>query len=451
MVPVATADLKHASSNVKGVPAPRRRRFDAAKVPVMAPEVLSISSIVAAASRLDNAAIRRFLVLDRLGAAAGVLLVIIGNGLFIKSGELWLVIPAIAVLIGALSLALRLLEHRSVLLPLALAAVGNWFVAIVVSSLLPVLWPVMVLTVLMPLVLATPYLAKQQLIPALVVTGLTTGVVGAIGLLNDDGGVFPDMADEFELILVVSALMAQIAPIAMIVWQNNHHQQRSLELAATLNNELRYSEEQLDASRRRVVLAADTERRRIERDLHDGAQQRLVAIGIWLRLLQDKVTDDPEVGDALTSVVGEVEGAIEEIRELAHGIYPPVLQTRGLGPALSAVARRSPLPVETDLAEIGRLDESLETALYFVALEALTNAAKHAPGSSVRISLTTTGRIVTLTVMDDGPGFDVDAYRASHGSYHMADRLAAVGGDLVMDSTPGAGTSVVAHAPIAEV
>ena len=416
----------------------------------MANEALSVSSIVAAASKLDTSAIRRFLELDRLGASAGALLVVVGNGFFIQRNGLWLVIPAIAVLVAALSLALRLLDDRPVLLPLALAATGNWFVAMVVAFLLPVLWPVMVLTVLMPLVLATPYITRKQLIPVLVVTALITGVVGTIGLLNDDGGVFPDMEDEFELALVVCALMAQIAPIALIVWQNNQHQQRSLDLAAALNNELRYSEQQLDASRRRVVLAADTERRRIERDLHDGAQQRLVAIGIWLRLLQGQVEDDSEVGDALTSVVGEVEGAIEEIRELAHGIYPPVLQTRGLGPALSTVARRSPLPVETELADIGRLDEPLETALYFVALEALTNAAKHAPGSSVRISLAAAGKRITLTVVDDGPGFDVAAYQKSHGSYHMADRLAAVGGDLSMESTPGVGTSVVAQVPVGE-
>ena len=335
---------------------------------------------------------------------------------------------------------------------MTLAVAGNWLVAMVVAAVLPVLWPVMALTVVMPLVLATPYLDRSRLAAMLIGTAAAAGVVSLIGLLNDDGGALPDMADELELVLVVSALMAQIAAIGLIVWENNRYQLRSLDLATALNAELRSSERELDESRRRVVLAADVERRRIERDLHDGAQQRLVAIGVWLRLLQDQV-QDPEVREAVTSVVGEVEGAIEEIRELAHGIYPPVLQTRGLAAAVAAVARRSPLPVETRLSDVGRLAEPLETALYFVALEALTNAAKHAPASSVVVTLAAVDADVVLTVADDGPGFSPET-ASGGGTNHMADRLAAVGGRLDISSQPGAGTTVQAvvagAAPVAE-
>ena len=170
------------------------------------------------------------------------------------------------------------------------------------------------------------------------------------------------ITDEFELILVVGALMAQILPVTLVVWQMNDLQQRNLADSRALNRELRDSEARLAVSRRRVVDAADAERRRIERNLHDGAQQRLVALGVRLRLLEEQVSGDAELASTVGGLVGELEGAVDEVRELAHGIYPPLLRSQGLVAALRAVARRSASPVETDLATIERLDESSETA-----------------------------------------------------------------------------------------
>ncbi|MGI9594662.1 MAG: sensor histidine kinase [Acidimicrobiales bacterium] len=396
----------------------------------------------------DVSAIELFLVLDRLGAVGGALLVIVVNGLIVQNNRIWLILPFIAVLIAALTVAKSMLDEGGLLGPLLLAAGGNWLVAVAVSVVLPFLWPVMAITVLMPMVLAAPFLDRSWLLGLILSGAFVAAIVGASGLLNDDGGAIPDIEDEAELVVVMGALAAQIAPIGLIAWQTNRLQQQSLKQATSLNVDLRRSQDNLAASRRRVVEAADTERRRIERDLHDGAQQRLVALGVRLRLLERQTGESPELQGAVQTMVGELDEAIEEVRELAHGIYPPLLQSRGLQPALTAVARRSPSPVTVTIDEVGRLDQSVETALYFTALEALTNAAKHAPGAAIELTMGQRGETLELTVVDDGPGFVVDDEIRSQGTHNMGDRLAAIGGELTITSSVGGGTTVLATTPI---
>ncbi len=385
----------------------------------------------------DLTAIDLFLTFDRLGAAAGALLVLAANGLIIRSAQIWLILPFIFGLIAALTVAQRLLARGELFRPLLLATVGNWVVAVVVAAILPFLWPVMAITVLMPVVLSTPFLDRGWLLRIILASAAVAAVVSATGLLNDDGGAIPDIEDEAELVLVIGALAGQIAPIGLIVWQNNRLQQQNLRRVTALNGHLRRSQGRLAASRRRVVQAADIERRRIERDLHDGAQQRLVALGVRLRLLESQTTDTPEVHAAVEALVGELDAAVEEVRELAHGIYPPLLQSRGLGPALTAVARRSPSPVTVSIDEVGRLDQSTETALYFTALEALTNAAKHAPDATIELDLRNDDGVLRLSILDDGPGFVVDEEIRSQGTHNMGDRLAAIGGELTITSSTG--------------
>jgi len=266
--------------------------------------------------------IETFINLDLMGTLGGIVLLIVANGLFVQKASVWIVLPALLILLLALILAKRQAESGALLRALALVTAGNWMVAVVVPVLLPFLWPVMALTVLMPMVLSTPYLNRPQSLATVTVGSLVVGCVATIGLLNDDGGALPDIEDEFELLLVVGALMAQIIPIGLIVWQNNRLQLQNLEHATDLNNRLQRSQAELAASRRRVVEAGDTERRRIERDLHDGAQQRLVALGVRLRLLESQSRELPEVHQAVETLVGELDGAVEEVRELAHGIYP---------------------------------------------------------------------------------------------------------------------------------
>lgn len=435
------------SPDLMGVPAPLLERPGATTMNAMA----SDTADGGAAMRFEDTereAIEQFVVIDRLGAAGGAILVIVANGVFIRQPLIWVILPCLLALVLALTVAKRMVSsgepvHR----PLLVVAAGNWAIAAFISFILPFLWPVMVLRVLMPLVLATPYIEKVALLAAIVCAAAMGGVVSVVGLSNDDGGALPDIEDEYELMLVVGALVAHIIPIGLIVWQNNRLQYENLERARNLNAQLIRSQEELAASRRRVVQAGDTERRRIERDLHDGAQQQLVVLGVRLRLLDNQTGDLPEVNEAVQTLIGELDDAVEEVRKLAHGIYPPLLQSRGLVDALRAVARRSPLGVETELDDVGRLDQSIETALYFTALEALTNAAKHAPDSVIDLRLIDNGTSLQLSVSDDGPGFVLDESIKSQGTHNMGDRVAAVGGELAITSSPGAGTTVTAVVP----
>jgi signal transduction histidine kinase len=206
---------------------------------------------------------------------------------------------------------------------------------------------------------------------------------------------------------------------------------------------------ELSDSRARLVTIADHERRRIERDLHDGAQQRLVALQIRLALLREQIEPDaPASAAALRGFEGEIETASEEVRALAHGIYPPQLTERGLAHALRAAARAAPLPTTVRTEHVGRYDPAVESTVYFACMEALQTAAKHAHGASgVAISVTENGRL-RFEVRDDGPGFS-PAEHAHDGSglANLRDRLAAVGGELEIRSAPGAGTRVAGVIP----
>jgi signal transduction histidine kinase len=227
-----------------------------------------------------------------------------------------------------------------------------------------------------------------------------------------------------------------------------HNARLDTALATTLD-ELRKQAEELRRSRARIVASADAERRRVERDLHDGAQQHLVALAVNLRLTRDLVTEDTETAAAmLDQLADEVKATIQELRDLAHGIYPPLLADSGLAEALRAAGRRSPLPVTVNAAGIGRYGLDMETAVYFCCLEALQNAAKHAAGASVEVRLWEESGGLLFSVADDGPGFDTALARSGHGYTNMADRLGAIGGTVRWDSAPGQGTTVSGSVPL---
>jgi signal transduction histidine kinase len=214
-------------------------------------------------------------------------------------------------------------------------------------------------------------------------------------------------------------------------------------------DELRRQADELRASRARLVAASDATRRRIERDLHDGAQQHLVALAVNLRLARDVVLEDPP---AAVEMLGElsqaVQDTIQELRGLAHGIYPPLLVDSGLGEALRAVAARSPLSVEVHCEGIGRYDGDVEAAIYFCCLEALQNAGKHAPDAHVDIRVWVDAGGLLFEVKDDGPGFDIRLAKRGHGFVNMSDRLGAIGGSVRWESQPGAGTTISGSVPI---
>jgi signal transduction histidine kinase len=197
------------------------------------------------------------------------------------------------------------------------------------------------------------------------------------------------------------------------------------------------------------VATADEERRKIERNLHDGAQQHLVALAVNLRLTRDILTDDPSAAaEMLDELANSVKDTIQELRDLAHGIYPPLLMDSGLPEALRAAAGRSPLDVSVEAEGVGRYGTEIEAAIYFCCLEALQNAGKHAPGAHVQVKVHEEAGGLLFEVTDDGPGFDVATATQGHGFVNMSDRLGAIGGSVRWESTPGQGTSISGAVPI---
>jgi signal transduction histidine kinase len=204
--------------------------------------------------------------------------------------------------------------------------------------------------------------------------------------------------------------------------------------------------EQLAASRARIVEAADAARRRIERNLHDGAQQRLVSLALSLRLLEASLEPDSEASRELAVARAELDAALEELRELARGIHPSILTDRGLEAALAALAGRSTVAVELDLDSCGMLPLSVQTTAYFVVAEALTNAYKHAHSDRIEVRVSVCERHAMVEVCDDGRG-GADPARGS-GLSGLADRLSALGGTLETESPAGAGTTIRARIPV---
>jgi signal transduction histidine kinase len=205
----------------------------------------------------------------------------------------------------------------------------------------------------------------------------------------------------------------------------------------------------LTEARARIVSTADETRRRIERDLHDGAQQRLVSLALQLRGAQAAVP--PELGELaaeLDRVVLGLIGALDELRELAHGIHPAILAEAGLTPALRTLARRAPIPVDLQVHTEGQLPEQVEVTAYYVVSEALTNAAKHARALTVTVTVETTDDVLRVSVRDDGVG-GAD-YARGTGLVGLGDRVEALGGQLFLDSPRGVGTTLRAEIPLTE-
>jgi signal transduction histidine kinase len=207
--------------------------------------------------------------------------------------------------------------------------------------------------------------------------------------------------------------------------------------------------EDLRASRQRLVAAQDEERRRLERNLHDGAQQQLVAVAVRLKLARSTASKDlAEADRMLEQLQGDVTDALENLRELARGVYPPLLADQGLTAAIEAQSRRSPVPVRVEADGIGRYPQELETAVYFCTLEALQNATKYARANEISVRLLEEDNELVLSIHDDGRGFDRVATPLGSGLQNMADRLAALGGTLAVRSRPGAGTTIEGRVPV---
>jgi signal transduction histidine kinase len=206
---------------------------------------------------------------------------------------------------------------------------------------------------------------------------------------------------------------------------------------------------ELKASRQRLVATQDQERRRLERDLHDGAQQHLVAVKMRLALAKRAARSDPaKISEFLSQVQDEAGEALETLRDLARGIYPPLLADQGLAAALEAQARKSPVSAEIRSESVSRYPQEIEAAIYFCCLEALQNVAKYAHATRVMITLQQRDKELSFSVTDDGDGFDPNKTGKGAGTQNMADRIEALGGSVTVRSAPGRGTTVAASLPV---
>jgi signal transduction histidine kinase len=216
-----------------------------------------------------------------------------------------------------------------------------------------------------------------------------------------------------------------------------------------LTAELLQRLQELRASRQRLVAAQDEERRRLERNLHDGAQQNLVALKVKLGLAEALAEKDPaRAREVVAQLKGDVDDALETLRDLARGIYPPLLADKGLGAALESQARKATLPVTVEAEGIGRYPQGIEAAVYFCVLEALQNVQKYAQATSATVRILASEDKLTVMVDDDGRGFDTRSTRRGSGLQNMEDRLDALGGAIEVVSAPGSGTTVTTRVPV---
>jgi signal transduction histidine kinase len=221
----------------------------------------------------------------------------------------------------------------------------------------------------------------------------------------------------------------------------------TMELQARLE-EISAQAEELRASRQRIVAAQDAAARRLERNIHDGAQQQLVSLAVRLSLAESLLDQDPaRTRELLAELKAQATDALETLRDLARGIYPPLLADQGLGPALVAQARKTGLSVVINPIRVGRYRQEVEAAVYFCCLEALSNVAKYAGASRVMVRLEDTGGELSFSVEDDGRGFDPASTPRGLGLQNMSDRLAALGGTVEVRSSPEAGTTVSGRVP----
>jgi signal transduction histidine kinase len=216
-----------------------------------------------------------------------------------------------------------------------------------------------------------------------------------------------------------------------------------------LHRDLLETIEQLRASRLRMVTAADAERRRLERNLHDGAQQRLTVALLALRRLEEQAAKNHELAPLVRSAREELEGAIADLRELARGLHPPLLARRGLAAAVRAGAARSTIPIELELRIDDGIQHAVEAAAYYVCAEAVTNATKHAEANRMWLTITQEQGELTVDVRDDGVGgAQIEATSDASGLRGLRDRVEALGGTFVVESSPGSGTRLLARFPL---
>jgi len=334
---------------------------------------------------------------------------------------------------GALVLvAARLAQRGHTTASACVVIAANWFVALAITWLSPFLTPVALLSLLIPLVIVTDHLPRGLRTPAVAATIVLSGVVVALGEYRHV--IYEETHEHSTNTTLILAVFVPVVVTVLVVGLRDYARR------------LGQRTHELEESRARLAVAAVEARRSIERDLHDGAQQRLATLAVDLGRATRLCDTDPEAAAVVVhGLQGQLEAAMRELRDLAHGIYPPLLGERGLVGALPAAARRTVLPCTVDVHGLGRHTPAVEAAVYFCCTEAIQNADRHSGASLIRVQARDDdgpGRGLRFSVSDDGAGFDLTALASTHGLTGMRDRIRAAGGELRVVSAPGRGTTV---------
>ena len=345
----------------------------------------------------------------------------------------------IEVLVGAgvvVLLAVALASRSRSTVAAFLVVVATWVVALAITWFTPFIAPVGLLALLLPLVIVADHLPRRGRRAIVVATTALSGAIVAVGSLRGD--IYDATHPYSPLQAVVLAMFVPLLVSVLLLGLRDY--------VSRLHDRTR----ELEESRSRLAQASVEARRSIERDLHDGAQQRLATLAVDIGRATRLWDKDPvAAGDVVRGLQGQLELAIRELRDLAHGIYPTALGERGLPGALPAAARRTVLPCAVEARDVGRHAPAVEAAVYFCCLEAIQNADRHSRGTLISVLVADGGPDAGLRfrVTDDGTGFVTDAVPDAHGLTGMRDRIRAAGGELRIVSQPGRGTSVEGQFP----
>ena len=411
-----------------------------------------MTSAVDAAQRSLSTQLQRrlylFLIGDAIAFALGALVCLLLYLQWVRSG-FFLVqsgyTAAFAVVVAAALVPARAGRQEQAVTWLCTA---NWLAAIGGAWLTPEIGPVMTLAAQMPVLFALPYVSRARLRLLLALTVLSLVGVGVLTRVQDVTGIDKRIPDSIATAILVGCVSGMAVIMLAIAWQSYAALSHVNDALRSTSSSLADQAVELAQSRARVVAATDEARRRIERDLHDGAQQQLATLAVKLDLAGRALSEHPRTAVIVGELTDQLRTAIGQVRDLAHGIYPPLLAGGGLTEALPEAVAHATLPCSADLGPMPRYHADIEAAVYFCCLEALTNAAKHA-GRDASISLCARGdhERIHVTITDTGTGFLPAAMPGGTGLSNMQDRVSIIGGTVTIDSEPGRGTRVTVDVP----
>jgi signal transduction histidine kinase len=397
---------------------------------------------------------------DIATAAVGVAVLLAANFFVVASGYFLLLAAMVAGAGIIMAAGYRPLRAGRADRAVAAVAIANYLIALATTAIAPFAMPILLLATMFPAVLAVPYVSRRQLHGYLGASFVTALGVAALGSLQDATGfrdVLPGWLESGVVVLFIPFMTTMVSIIALT---NATVLDDALQSALRTNRELVVAKTTLAdnvtalrESRARVVATAERERRRIERDLHDGAQQSLVAAKVQLVTLRQHATRlDPALSAGFAEIHDQLRRASAELRDLARGVHPLALTEGGLAAALRHAVASFPGDATVDIRTARRFDPDVERAVYFCLTEALQNTFKHGGrGARIRITLDGDESQLRFAIRDDGRGFDPSAPSVGTGLDNMVERLGAVGGDLTVSASIGRGTSISGVVPTCPV